>query len=363
MKILFYCGHPAHYHLVKNVEMLLKQKRYDTFYAIKSKDILEKLLLDDNHEYYSISSLNSSNLFGKYYDSIVRIIKHIIFIKKNNFDLLVGTSWENSVVTKIFKIPSICLNEDDANVVPSFSKNAYPNASSILTPDVCNNGKFESKSIKYSGYHELSYLHPNHFQPNFNVVKKYNFTKNNYFIIRFAKLNAHHDKGIRGINDKIAIKLVELLNRYGEVIITSEKKIISELEPYRINIVPTDMHHVLAYAKIYIGDSQTMAAEAGVLGTPFIRFNDFVGKIGYLNELENKYKLGFGFKTDQTEEMFNKIKGLLNTSNLKEEWKKRRQKMLADKIDVTAFMVWFIENYPKSVHIMKNNPGFQYNFK
>jgi len=42
------------------------------------------------------------------------------------------------------------------------------------------------------------------------------------------------------------------------------------------------MHHVMAFASLYIGDSQTMAAEAGVLGVPFVRFNDFVGRIGYL---------------------------------------------------------------------------------
>ena len=37
--------------------------------------------------------------------------------------------------------------------------------------------------------------------------------------------------------------------------------------------------------------------------------------------------------------------------------------MLADKIDVTAFMVWFIENYPESIKVMKDDPGYQYRFK
>jgi len=37
--------------------------------------------------------------------------------------------------------------------------------------------------------------------------------------------------------------------------------------------------------------------------------------------------------------------------------------MLADKIDVTAFFVWFIENYPDSAKIMKENPDYQYKFK
>jgi hypothetical protein len=37
--------------------------------------------------------------------------------------------------------------------------------------------------------------------------------------------------------------------------------------------------------------------------------------------------------------------------------------MLSEKIDVTAFLVWFIKNYPKSVKIMKENPEFQERFK
>jgi len=37
--------------------------------------------------------------------------------------------------------------------------------------------------------------------------------------------------------------------------------------------------------------------------------------------------------------------------------------MLKDKIDVTAFLVWFIENWPESFNIMKENPDYQYRFK
>ena len=50
-------------------------------------------------------------------------------------------------------------------------------------------------------------------------------------------------------------------------------------------------------------------------------------------------------------------------SELSEEFQRRRQKMLSDKIDVTAFLVWFIENYPESAKIMKENPDYQFNFR
>ena len=37
--------------------------------------------------------------------------------------------------------------------------------------------------------------------------------------------------------------------------------------------------------------------------------------------------------------------------------------MLAYKIDITAFLVWFVENYPVSAKIMKENPDYQNRFK
>jgi predicted glycosyltransferase len=160
-----------------------------------------------------------------------------------------------------------------------------------------------------------------------------------YFILRFAKLGAHHDAGIKGISDEIAAKLVELLDPFGRVYITSERKLDTVLEPYRIQINPIDIHHVMAFAKIYIGDSQTMAAESGVLGVPFIRFNDFVGRISYLDELENKYQLGFGIKTNEIEKLTTTIKHLVNVDNLNELHKERRLKMLSEKIDYTAFLI------------------------
>ena len=123
------------------------------------------------------------------------------------------------------------------------------------------------------------------------------------------------------------------------------------------------MHQVLFHATILVSDSQSMSVEAAILGVPSIRVSSFIGKISVLEELEHKYELTYGFLPEQSDAMFGKIEELLNTPNLKEDWQYRRQRMLQDKIDVTAFMVWFIENYPDSVKIMKENPNYQYNFK
>ena len=114
------------------------------------------------------------------------------------------------------------------------------------------------------------------------------------------------------------------------------------------------MHHVMAFASLYIGDSQTMAAEAGVLGTPFVRFNDFVGRIGYLRELEEKYQLGYGIKASalgSVDHLCKRVQELveMKAAERKATVQERREQMLADKIDCAKFLTWFIEEYPGSV--------------
>ena len=112
-----------------------------------------------------------------------------------------------------------------------------------------------------------------------------------------------------------------------------------------------------------ICDSQSMSVEASMLGVPSIRFSSFSGRISVLEELEHNYQLTFGVNPNNSELLLTKLKELLSIQNLKEIFHNRRSKMLSDKIDVTAFLVWFIENYPKSKIIMNKNPDYQNNFK
>lgn len=364
MKVLFHLGHPAHFHLFKNTIRDLIRKDHKVKILIKKKDILESLLINEGFEYENI--LPGGRKATKFHIALGLLkqdIGVINFARKFKPDLLVGTSVPIAHAGKLLNIPSIDVNEDDADVVPFHSKLAYPFISHVISPSSCNNGKWETKSIKYEGYHELAYLHPKVFKPDINICKKYLDTERDFFVLRFSGLDAHHDKGISGIDDEKAKQLIEILKPYGNVFITSERLLSEDLERYRKKINPLDIHHILAFAKIYIGDSQTMAAEAGVLGTPFIRFNDFVGKIGYLNELENNYLLGFGIRPKDKELLFQKVEELLDLEDIEALFTKRRHKMLSEKINLATFLTWFIENYPHSIKTINENPNYQFNFK
>ena len=267
---------------------------------------------------------------------------------------MIGTSTEIGHVGTLLRIPSINVNEDDADAVPLYSRLSYPLSTHILSPEVCNNGSWERKSIKYDGYHELAYLHPDNFTPSKDIANRYLQVEKPYFLIRFAKLNAHHDKDVSGINDDLALKIIETFKPFGNIYITSERKFDNRFEPYRLKIDPLDIHHVMAFASLYIGDSQTMAAESGVLGVPFVRFNGFVGRLGYLNELENKYQLGYGIKPSEPERLLEVINDLVRMENRAAVFQIRRRKMLEEKINLTSFMVWLFENYPGSVKALNS---------
>ena len=65
-------------------------------------------------------------------------------------------------------------------------------------------------------------------------------------------------------------------------------------------------------------------------------------------ELKDKYKLIHCYRTSEQVDFLNKINHLLSKENLRKEYKKRQSKLLSDSIDVSSFLVWFYENYPKS---------------
>lgn len=362
MKYLFFLGHPAHFHLFKNIIAELNKKGHQTKVLIKSKDILEKLCIDNSLPYKNIlpkdrgDSLFSIGIsFLKKYNGIGKVIKQF------NPDILLGSEPTLTHLGKLFKTPSFVFSEDDVDVIPQFAKIAYPFVDVIVSPLSCDAGQWTEKKIGYDGFHKLAYLHPSVFEPNRDLIK---FIGNSpYFIIRLTNLNAYHDEGRSGISKKLLRNIINILEIKGNVYITSEKQLPDEFDKYILRIEPSLIHHILYYAKMYIGDSQSMAVEASLLGTPNIRFNDFAAEIGVLNELENTYKLTKGIKTDHPDLLLREIEVMLATPNLVNETKRLAKEMIKDKINVPEFFVWFIENYPESKQIMQKNTDYQYKFK
>lgn len=361
-RIAIFLGHPSHYHFFKNTVGILKSKGFEIDLLVRNKDIIKDLLDEAGTDYYLV---RKNKRKGK--SKVTMALSYMLsewrtfcrLISKRPALCIAGGAF----VGKCLRIPVVDCCEDDADLISIYAKLVYPYVSAILSPVSCNNGKWNKKTINFYGYKKLAYLHPNHFQPDLNVVKKYITTDRPYFIMRFSDFQAYHDNGYKGIDPEIAKNIIAILDKYGNVYITSERELDPELEKYRLVINPTDIHHVLAFAELYIGDSQSMAVEAAMLGVPCVRYNAWVGTVGVMIELEEKYHLMRSVKAGNPEVLYQTIIEMLATPGLREQFQEFRRKMLSEKIDVTAFLVWFIEHYPESKSIMKNNPDYQLNFK
>jgi predicted glycosyltransferase len=307
------------------------------------------LLELENIDYFSLKGKKRDSLFGK---GMMQVMYNLFLwrlVRRWRIEIAVGTSVTIAQITPFCRIKSIFLDDDDDEVEPLVVKYAHPFCSAVLSPDVLQGKRKARQTVFYRGTHELAYLHPNRFTPDKATLAMAGLNENEpYFVIRFNVFKAHHDGHVHGLTLEQKLRLIELLSRYGRVLITTEREAEPELEPYRLPVPPDKIHDLLAFATLFLGDSQTMTAEAAVLGTPALRCNTLVGEISYLADLENNFGMAFGYKPEQFEQMLQKAEQLLQQPDLKSRWQEKRRAFLSERIDTTAFLVDFIEQFPGS---------------
>jgi predicted glycosyltransferase len=350
MKIIVDLGHPAHVHLFKNFILEMEKRGHEVLITARDKEILLYLLNAYGFEYITLSK-QGKNLSGLAVELLKRDYKLFKLARSYKPDILIGLSEIITHVGKLLRKPSVVFTDTEHAKLSNLVTNPFADA--IITPS-CYKRDLCKKQIRYNGYHELAYLHPNYFTPNPAVRDEMGLSKDDTFIIlRFVSWTAGHDVGQHGIKNKI--ELVRELEKYGQVFITSEGQLDKDLEKYKIKVSPEKLHDLLYYASLYVGEGSTTASECAILGTHAIYVNTL--RLGYTDEEEEKYSLVYNFSAEKTMEKqaFDKALELLENINLRREGKRKREKLLNDKIDVTAFMVWFIENYPESFKEMKEN--------
>lgn len=343
MRLLISVSHPAHVHLFKNLIWILEKKGHDVEIIARNKEMCTNLLDIYGFEYNIISSAPNSFL-GMGIELLYRIKRFTSVIKRYNPDLILsGMDPSLAIASKICGKKYISLADTEhAKLVINL---ALPFTDVVLTPS-CFKKDFGSKQIRYEGYHELAYLHPNLFQPNSDILSEIGLTENDpYIVMRFVSWGASHDIDHKGFTLEDKKNAVKAFEKYGRVFITSEATLPPELDKYRITISPEKVHDLLYYATLLYGESATMASECAVMGTHAI-FCDYAGR-GYTDEEEEKYDLVYNFKNEETmgKESLSKAIELLKNPNLKIDGRKKREILLKDKIDVTAFMTRFVEQY------------------
>ncbi len=220
-----------------------------------------------------------------------------------------------------------------------------PFVTKIFTPE-CFEKDLGKKQVRFSGYMELCYLHKNYFTPDITVLDEVGLVKGESFsLVRFVDWKAVHDIGYKGLSCDDKISLVNELKKHGKVFVSSEIPLPEELEEFRLKIKPEQLHSLMCFAGLVLGESATMASEAVVMGTSAI-FIDNVGR-GYTTDMNEKYGNMYLFspKHENINEIIEIARQVLTTADSKKNALKIRDQIQKDSIDVTAFMIEKVLRY------------------
>ena len=360
MRILFDMGHPAHVHLFKNTIYNLKKAGHEVKITARNKEVTLTLLKAYGLDYENRGEIHSGML-SKAVDMVRVDLKLYRIAKKFNPDILVGV--HNPYVAHtgaLLRTPVIIFTDTENVKIASFL--TYPFARVIITPVFFKETIESRKHVKIKGIKEIAYLHPNYFKPDPNVLEQLGISPGEKFIImRFISWGASHDTDLHGITQGSEKELVQELSKYGKIFITSEKPLDGNLEKLRLKVPPEKIHSLLYFAQMYIGEGGTMAAEAGILGTPAIHIESTssgqaTGETsGNFLMLRDIYDLIYFYPTEEL--ALKKAVEILEKPHVKEEWQKKQAKLWADIIDVTSWLTDFIERYPESFSdYKKENP-------
>jgi len=350
MRILVGIEHPKRVHVWKNPIKKLIERGHEVKIAARDKDITLKLLnlLGFNYEVYG---KNYIRLFGKAYGLFESNLKLLKIARGFNPDLFVGKgSAYMGQVSRMLSKPYICFSDTEHAKLANLL--TYPFADVICTPSCFKKRIDPSKHITYNGYEELAYLHPKYFKPDTSVLDDLGLSRDDRFIIlRFVTWQASHDVGQYGISPAMRMQYVLKLEKYGKVFIVAEEKLKKEFEKYKLKIQPEKFHSLLYYAQLYIGEGGSTATEAAILGTPSIHVSSTAKYCGNFEDLHKNYRLIYTFSDDR--QALEKAIEILEDPDSKRKWRQRREKMLKEKIDVTAFITDFIENFPESFYELR----------
>ena len=339
MKYIFELNHPKHYYQFKYVMRELEEKGHTIVVLARDKDVLLKVLEEEGVT-YQIFGAHKKNMRDKILGTPRLILNYLRIARREKADVIVSkASFYGCFVAKMCGAKSVIF--PDSEVVKVTNKYVVPLATRVVTPSSFGLD-YGKKHVRIGGLFEDCYLVPSVFRPEASVLSQYG-VQQPYAVLRFVGWYANHDVKNSGFTLEQKKALIEAIAPHMRVYISSEKELPEELQQYRLPTPANKIHHVLAFADLYLGDSQTMATEAALLGTPAVRSNSFVGPNDMTNfkVLEEKYGLLCNIR--ECEDVLAKVSELAAKSR-KTEWKEKQERYFEKVGDANQQIVSILES-------------------
>jgi predicted glycosyltransferase len=343
LRIALDITHPAHFHVFKYAIAEWQRQGHDLLILSRDKDVTLQLLDEAGLPHRRLSKARRGKA-----GLVLELIEHgwgvwrALGEHRSQVVAAVGGAF-NVHASKLRGIPSLVFYDTENATISN--RIAYPNATRIYTPRAYRDD-LGPRHVRYNGYHELAYLHPNWFTPDPAKLADEGLQSGEPFtFIRLVSWQSHHDAGDYGVRD--LRNVVRRLERYGRVLISSEKPLPDDLKRYARRGRVSDVHHVLAFARLVFGESATMASESAMLGVPAIFLS--TSSRGYTDEQERRYQMVFNFNGEQAieEDALRCAESILSNPDSPRLFRERHQTMMAELIDVTAFIMETVERYAR----------------
>lgn len=339
MRILIDICHPAHVHFFLHPMRILESRGHRVLITSRDKEMTCALLDRLGIEHEVLSTASRGGLAGLGAELIRRNMALYRLTRRYQPDVM-------AAIGGIFIAQVGCLNRVPS-VVFYDTENAklqnvltYHFASQVVVPR-CYASWVPKRHRRYAGYHELSYLHPSVFTPQRAIaIANGVASEGDTFFLRLVAWQANHDLGETGWSEDLLRQLVDWLEARGNVLISAEGELPADLDSRRYSGRPEDVHHVLAYSRLFVGESATMASECAVLGTPAV----YVAQTGrgYTTEQEQRYGLVKNIHSLSWPILEQTLSEMLARSS--RHWQEAQGRLLEDTIEVAPFVADCIEN-------------------
>lgn len=331
-RILVDICHPAHVHFFRNPIAELQARGHEVMVTSRRKEMATELLDELDIEHRPLSFAARGGALGMLSELIRRDLALARVVREVRPACLAAIGGIFAAHAGFLtRTPSVVFYDTENARLQNLI--TYPLAATVVAPR-CYEGWLPKSAVRYPGYHELSYLHPDRFTPDYSTALANGLApEGDTFLIRTVAWQANHDVGEHGWSPELLRAVVQYLGAKGRVLISSEGPLPSDLEAYRYAGEPARIHDVMAFCRLHVGESATMASEAAVLGVPAV-YAAKTGR-GYTNELDRRYGLARrvidleqGALTAAIDELYAVP---AHTSN------SRRQRMLCECVDVAEF--------------------------
>ena len=107
---------------------------------------------------------------------------------------------------------------------------------------------------------------------------------------------------------------IDEIKKHARVFISAENKIPKIFKKYQLSINPTEIHDMLSFADLFIGEGATMASECAIMGTPSIYINTLSA-----GTLEDQQQRGILYMFKSSNGLIEKTKEILTNPKVKKE--------------------------------------------